>query len=121
MKFRYEAPIGDRLARYFCGVEVDGFTWYPHIRQWLLNSAPWYAEMGSIRSSMATCRTLRAFRRMLRKYPNIRGKARLMSIYKGYDVYDSAASVRRHIDRVPMTLRLRALAQSLGIKDIPNV
>lgn len=89
MALRFEAPLGQRDHRYFVGVCLDNPTeenlWWNFERgTW----EPYDDGAGCHRGTHAPCRTLRAFKRMLRKNPNIHGNAILCSRYRGYNVYD---------------------------------
>jgi hypothetical protein len=78
----FDRPKGQRLHKQFVWVEVDGMWWDLNGKQWTGE-----AQSDTDYSSGRYCRTLRAFRRMLRKQPHIKGKATLVSRYSGYDVY----------------------------------
>ena len=81
----YEAKIGTRLNRYFYGVQVNNRSlWWNEILRLWEEPDPNY---DGVYVSCAPCRTVRAFRRMLRNNPNIKGHSRLVSNYVGYDVY----------------------------------
>jgi len=84
---RFEAPKGTRLHRYFWGVTItDSGTnlWWNHdLRKW----EPLSAHPQDAYGTHAPCRTLRAFKRMLRKFPELEGKVCLVNRYIGYDVY----------------------------------
>lgn len=81
---RFQKPRGQRINRYFCGVtNFECLWWVPHINTWVTSSE----IKGRSAQTHAPCRTVKAFRRHLRKHPEIRGKAILVSRYKGYDVY----------------------------------
>lgn len=95
---RYMACKGSRIKSRFLGVDVKGYMWVyncswsgikPHGR-WLEIGSDEYMEAtkndNMCFSSNAVCRTVRAFRRMLRKHKHIRGKARLVSRFIGHDV-----------------------------------
>ena len=81
---RYEAPRGQRIKGHgFCGIQLrrddkgeslwwDGFAWVS-------------LELGQ--TNTAPCRTVRAFRRHLRKNPEMRGRLVLGSRFIGHDVY----------------------------------
>jgi len=80
--FTYERERSNRLRRYFWWVIVEGMHYNGITKKWVESSSnqKWT-------SNVANCRTLRAFSRMLRKHPNIKGKARLVNKYKGHIVY----------------------------------
>ena len=85
---RFEAPVGARMHRYFRGVTLTEITddnlWYNgDLRKW----EPLHSSPNANYSTHAPCKTLRAFKRMLRKNPQIIGKCCLVSKYKGHDVY----------------------------------
>lgn len=80
----FQSPKGRRLNRYFDSVQVKGMWYVPEIDTWL------DAEDKALREisfqNYAPCKTLRAFKRHLRKHPAIKGKATLRSVYVGHDV-----------------------------------
>ena len=93
---RFEKPKGQRLYKQFNGVKVTGWWWLPEFKEWvedpnILNGPfdEWFSDYLSkqTRQNFAPCKTVRAFKRMLRRYPWIKGKATLISRYKGCDVY----------------------------------
>lgn len=80
----FEAPVGTRFHRYFIWVNIDtddNLWWNTTKRVW----EPMTEEYDY--SNCAPCKTLKAFKRMLRKHPNIVGKAVLVNRYVGHDVY----------------------------------
>jgi hypothetical protein len=83
---QFDKPKGKRLHRYFYGITSnDGLWWIPSIKQWV-DYYP-HAQDCATASTYYPCRTLKAFRRHLRKHPEIRGKAVFKSLYQGFDVY----------------------------------
>ena len=86
MKFYMEKPF--RLHRYFIWYQVDGFWWNEKTSKWVCDSVMKITD--DRYSSCKPCRTLRAFRRELRKHPVIRGRARLVNRYytngRSYDI-----------------------------------
>lgn len=87
MKFEMDKPY--RLHRYFLGVRVNNHWWFHDSKRWVPDNLVEiiHNTTGEGFSSHAPCKTLRAFRRMLRKHPNIRGRAELVSRYVGYNVF----------------------------------
>ena len=99
---RFQKPKGQRLHKRFWGVQVDGYWWMEGGRAWipmkLYSTEPnaiitrweeWIKlleKRGGL-SNTAPCRSLRAFKRMIRKNPFLRGRARLISRFQGYDVW----------------------------------
>lgn len=84
--FKFEAEKPYRLKRYFMGVVVtdlkDNLWWNHTLGCWeTLGSSA-----GCSYGTMAPCRTLAAFKRMLRKNPEIQGRCSLVNRYIGYDV-----------------------------------
>lgn len=81
---RYEKHKNARLHKRFCFItNLDGLWWVPAYRKWVT-----YDQVGD--NSCQTnidCRSIRAFRRHLRKHPEIKGKAILVSRFIGYNVY----------------------------------
>jgi hypothetical protein len=85
---RFEAPVGERLHRYFWAVTLtepteDDLWWNETLRKW----EPLHLNPTHYHSTHALCKTLRAFKRMLRKYPQIVGKCCLVSNYQKFNVY----------------------------------
>ncbi len=85
---RYEAKKGDRIRRYFWAVTLtkitdDNLWWNSDDRRW----EAYCSTKGARYSTHAPCRTLRAYKRMLRKFPEIKGISCLVNKYKGYDIY----------------------------------
>lgn len=84
MELRFEAPKGKRLHRYFWAVtSLNGELWWCHQNHTWVG----YEEVFAGGSTHAPCKTLRAFKRMLRKHPKLVGNCVLVNKYKGYDVY----------------------------------
>lgn len=91
---KFQKPKEQRLHKRFWGVHVDGFWWVEKWRVWTnedlrggwLNPITGRFDM-TFATSVAPCRSIRAFKRMLRKNPSIRGRARLISRFQGYDVW----------------------------------
>ena len=81
---KYQKPRGQRLKHTgFLGVEVfDGeLLWDFTEKRWRH-----YLEIEGWCSTLAPCRSVRAFRRMLKHNPVIRGQATLVSNYVGFNV-----------------------------------
>lgn len=86
MSLEFEAPLGARLHRYYCGITHfagPNLWWSYEKREWLPGAE--CGERGY--SNHAPCRTLRAFKRHLRKHPSMIGKAILVSRYRDHNVY----------------------------------
>jgi hypothetical protein len=85
MSLKYEKPKGQRFKRYFLHVQVkDPAMW------WDCTNRIWVRDPDLSRgdfSNSAPCRTVRAFRRMLRKNPCIKKQAWLVNRYIGFDVW----------------------------------
>lgn len=82
---KYDKPKGQRINRYFHGINVDDYWWIPSLKIW--SKTPFEGEhKGLTAQSYRPCRTLKAFRRHLRKNPEIREQATLISEYVGYDI-----------------------------------
>ncbi|KZX78266.1 hypothetical protein A3715_10385 [Oleiphilus sp. HI0009] len=82
---RFEAEKGERLHRYFWGVTTntpERLWWNQDLKKW-----EEYPTKNCNYSTHAPCRTLRAFKRMLRKNPELKGRCVLVNKYKGFDVY----------------------------------
>jgi hypothetical protein len=90
-KIRYDKQKGFRIKRGFICVVADDWWYSMKYKQWI----PHYVAFDSTEkywrdaelTNAAPCRTIRAFRRMLRKHPQLVGRAILISRYKGYDAY----------------------------------
>lgn len=85
---RFEASKGERVHRYFWAVTLtevteDNLWWNTTLRKW----EPYRTHKDHGYSTHAPCKTLRAFKRMLRKHPEITGRCVLVNKYKGLDVY----------------------------------
>lgn len=85
---RFEAPKGERVHRYFWAVKItqgttDNLWWNTTIRVW----EPYRANPEHGYSTHAPCRTLKAFKRMLGKYPELVSRCVLVNRYIGLDVY----------------------------------
>lgn len=81
---RFEKPRGQRLHKRFIWITNFSRMW------WLEKSKRWSASINDIDedcTNCVNCKTLRAFRRHLRKHPEIRGKAILVSEFSGYDIF----------------------------------
>lgn len=75
---RYELRRPNRFKSGFLGVEVK-HMWY--------QSGKWVNDPIGDFTNLAGCKTVRAFRRMLRNNTHIKGKARLIHRYVGCDVF----------------------------------
>ena len=83
---KFEAPKGQRIKRYGMGVTImtGHWAWLYDEKRW----ADWVKEdcCGKSRSSHAPCRTIRAFRRMLKKNPQLpRGSIVWVNRYIGHN------------------------------------
>ena len=86
--FIYEASKGNRLMRYFHSVtsteKLPGNLWWNYTlgvwEEYRLHPKHGY-------SSHAPCKTFRAYKRMLRKNPELVGRSVLVNRYGGYDIY----------------------------------
>jgi hypothetical protein len=90
MKIQYQQTKGRRHKRFgFLGVTVtsdDIMWWSRDLNRWATDAEiPRPTVKGY--SSSAPCRSVRAFRKMLRDNPSIRGRATLVSRWVGYHVY----------------------------------
>ena len=86
MKLYFKFPKGDRVHRYFWAVCLRSRSlWWNHDnRKW----EPLNTTENCNYSTHAPCKTVKAFKRMLRKNPQIQGDAVLVSRYIGYTVHD---------------------------------
>jgi hypothetical protein len=90
MKVTYQQTKGRRIKRFgFLGVTVmrgDSMWWSYDLRKWVsFEELPRPSKKGA--STHAPCRSVRAFKRMLRDNPSIRGRATLVSRWVGFHVY----------------------------------
>lgn len=85
LKFRYVAPKGKRIHRYFTSITATGHS------LWWCYKQKQFVEYQKLQGAGSThyrqVRTLKAFRRFLRKNPEMVGKAVLVNKYAGYDIY----------------------------------
>jgi hypothetical protein len=77
---RYQKPKGQRVKRYGFGIQADGL-WYD------TSNKVWSETMPQCFSSHMRCNTIRAFRRALRKHPILKGRARWVTRFIGYDAF----------------------------------
>jgi hypothetical protein len=77
---KYEAPKGKRLNKYFMWIEVVGMWWCYKNKKWV-NNPEYDASTGK------RCLTMKAFRKHLKKFPDIKGKAILINKYPGHNIY----------------------------------
>lgn len=82
---RFVKSKGSRLHKRFIWItNFDSLWWVPKLNKWVKHDdIPAKVEY----SDCCSCRSLRAFRRHLRKHPEIRGKAILVNRFVGYEVY----------------------------------
>jgi len=76
-----------RIKRYFTGISsTDRELWYDTtLKKWVHSDDIVWGEHAY--SSAQRCRTIRAFRRALKKNPIIKGQAVLTNEYINFDVY----------------------------------
>ena len=80
---KYQQTKGNRFKNQFSHVVVDDFWWSNSEKTWVKSS-----ELKDVNFSLLkNCGSLRAFRKMLKKHPQIQGKATLCSNFLGYDVF----------------------------------
>jgi GrpB-like predicted nucleotidyltransferase (UPF0157 family) len=90
-EFIFEASKPERVHRYFwCATVMDwqkpDLWWCDHSNKFLPHGHP-DLEKHCHSNNSKPIRTLRAFRRFLRKHPELRGRrVRLVSRYVGFDV-----------------------------------
>ena len=82
----YDALVGERVNRYFFGITTFDDLWYcKDLDKWVsIDKVP--DESGC--SNYKHCRTIKAFKRNLRKHPELQasGEVRLVSRYMGLNV-----------------------------------
>ncbi len=76
---KFDQCRGNRLHKQFMWITNFSGLWY--------DGKSWSENPEGDHSNCCRCRTLRAFRRHLRKHTEIRGKAILVSRFTGYDIY----------------------------------
>lgn len=67
--FEFQAPVGQRINRYGLGVTImagPNLWWSLHSRRWLTQEAA--QDEGHGYTNTARCRTLKAFKRHIRKH-----------------------------------------------------
>lgn len=83
---RFEQTKGRRFHKQFSWITNHaGLWWVPCVKKWLSSEEIPKDHTGY--GSCYSCKTLRAFRRHLRKHPEIRGKAILTHRYRNCDIY----------------------------------
>lgn len=82
---KYQASKGTRVNYGFLGVGVTGLAYSPELRIWGTWSELY--DMGVGGMSEYPCRTVRAFRRFVRKHPQFHGNMTLLSRWIGHNVY----------------------------------
>lgn len=91
----FEYKDGPVLRRYFWDVTCitppgeKHLWWSDRDRKWATIEEHTDPHL----STHAPCRTVKAFKRMLRKHPHIIGRAVLVNKYIGYDVYSKRSLV----------------------------
>ena len=85
-KFEFDAPVGTRMMKRFFGATTfQSDLWYSEVlKKWVP-----IAEVpdDSLASTHARCNSFKAFKRHLRKHPELRGlEVILASRFMGYDV-----------------------------------
>lgn len=89
----FEAPKGEMIHRYFHGVTALGSgLWWSHVRKrWETYEQYEKAGKGGC-STHAPCRTFKAFKRHLRKHPELSAsdKVVLVNRYVGYNIFACA-------------------------------
>jgi hypothetical protein len=82
---KFDKPKGQRIHKQFYGIRSTNSMW------WVQSHNRWVQELPDtgfdIASTIKRCKSLRAFKRHLRKHPEIRGKAVLVSRWVGYNIY----------------------------------
>jgi len=72
---------GNRLHKQFIWITTFSNLW------WSYKADMWVKDpVDCVYSSTKRCKSLKAFKRHLRKHPEIRSKALLVSKFKGYDI-----------------------------------
>lgn len=81
----YDAPLGQRMNRYGIGVSTSLALWWNETSRRFVPISE-AQKRGEHFSSHAPCRTVRAFRRIVRQNPHIRGHAIFESAYVGHNI-----------------------------------
>jgi len=83
---RFQKPKGQRLHKRFIWItNFSHLWWVPSEKKWMLSED--IPENHNGYSTCCGCRSLRAFKRHLRKHPEIKGKAVLVNRFAGYEIY----------------------------------
>lgn len=79
----FDAPVGHRLHKRFWGITNNSADLW-----WSLDERRWMPyEQGKSLSNMAHCRSVRAFKRHLRRHPELAGsEVTLVSRFVGFDI-----------------------------------
>ena len=80
MKLIFDRPKGKRFKRYGIGYSVEGHCYEYDTKKWVHVSE----RLSGWATSTMPCKTIRAFKRMIKKHPNIKGKAEWVNKYMGY-------------------------------------
>jgi len=82
---KFDKPRGQRLHKQFIWITNHDNLWYVDSeKRWMCHDE--IPELVCY-STCCDCRSIKAFKRHLRKHPEIRGKAILVSRFKGFNVY----------------------------------
>lgn len=82
---RFIKSKGSRNHKQFIWYQVEDLWYVPSVDKWLT-----YEEANKLNVDFCSargCRSLRAFRKQLKKHPNIKGKAQLVNRFPDYDIY----------------------------------
>lgn len=84
-KLEFDAPAGKRLAKRFIGVNAYPLWWDEEYRRWVVSEE----IAGRVGSNTCHVRSLKAFKRHLRKHPELRAaeNVKFVSCFVGFDVY----------------------------------
>ena len=85
---RYQKQKPYRLKRYFIGIQdTNNSHWYNEdLKKWEHESQAQFGKY-SYSNRFKPCRTVRAFKRHIRKHPYMKGKLKLVNKYMGFEVY----------------------------------
>lgn len=84
MKVKYKKPKGQRIKKQFLYITTDYDVWWLSVlRKWV---KPGASGLNLDLQSHAPCRSVKAFKRHLKRNPVLRGNANLVSRFAGYDI-----------------------------------
>jgi hypothetical protein len=97
MKLKYQAKKGNRFKKRFIGINIAkvGFWWSEYYKKPIIPDID-ISEAKKGYVSNVPCSSVRKFRRLLKKYPELNGSV-LLSRWEGCDVYSSKRDKREDV------------------------